>query len=342
MSGQGAWIIQKPSVGRYTRDVLRLEERPLPKTPEGSVLVRAVYLSLDPSNLMWLKLLPGWMEDVRVGDVMRGPAVGVVEHSEHQDFERGDLVVGALEWRMHSIISASALTRIRPLPHTPIEAYLSILSHVGRAALIGIKLIGRARAGETVLVSAAAGATGSLACQIALHYGCRVVGIAGGSAKCSVLSSQLGVHQTIDYRSETLETGLRRTVPDGVDVFFDNVGGETLDAALLHLKVGARVAICGAISQYANATATENYRCGNLLQLLMKRASIQGFVVPDFSTRYDELDHELHGLLRYGAIASRTHVLEGLEAAAAGLELLLSGGNHGKLLVRVSDPDARD
>jgi hypothetical protein len=330
-----AWIIRKPSVGRYTVDVLGLEDRPLDEPAEGELRVRTIYLSLDPSNLMWLKLLPGWMEDVRVGDVMKGPSIAVVERSRHRDFAPGDIVTGPLQWRRHSNIPASAVSRAHPAAADSLEANLSIFSHVGRAALIGMMFVGRARPNDVVLVSGAAGATGSLACQIAKAAGARVIGIAGGPEKCAYLARDLGLHAAIDYRKEDLSQALAAHCPTGFDVFFDNVGGALLDAALMHLRVGARVAICGAISQYSNALPPDSYRYGNLFQVFIKRARIEGFVVPDFAARYDEIDAELARLVKIGALHARTHVLSGLEQAAAGLELLLTGGNHGKLLVAV-------
>ncbi len=332
-----AWVIVKPSVGRYTSDVLSLQHRPLPQLEPGAVQVRTLYLSLDPSNLMWLKLLPGWMEEVRIGDIMKGPSIAVVERSADPALSPGDIVTGALDWRLRSVVPAASLIHISTADDVPLEAHLSIFSHVGKAALIGMTVVGRVRPGDVVLVSGAAGATGSLACEIAMAAGARVIGIAGGAEKCRFLEQELGLEAAIDYRREDLGARLLSICPQGVDMFFDNVGGPTLDAALVHLNVNARVVICGAISLYSDARPEDAYRHANLFQLLMKRARIEGFVVPDFSDRYDELDATLMKLFRQGAITSRTHVLEGLEQAARGLELLLTGGNRGKLLVRVSD-----
>ena len=332
-----AWVIQKPSVGAYRADVLKLEPHPEPAPRNGELLVRTLYLSLDPSNLMWLKLLPGWMEEVRVGDVMKGPSLAVVERSNDPSFVPGDLVTAALPWRLRSMIPAAAATPFRPDPRLSPAAQFTIFSHVGRAALIGMTLVAGVRRGETALVSGAAGATGSLACQIARDAGARVVGIAGGPEKCAYLTDELGIDAAVDYRAGDLDPAVGLACPDGVDVVFDNVGGAILDTALVHLKVGARVAICGQISQYANAGPDDAYRTGNLFQLLMKRARIEGFVVPDFDDRSDEIDARLADLVARGVLTPRLHVLEGLGKAAQGLELLLSGGNRGKLMVRVSE-----
>jgi NADPH-dependent curcumin reductase CurA len=332
-----AWVIQKPSVGGYSADVLALEERPIAEPAEGELWIRPLLLSLDPSNLMWLKLLPGWMQEVRVGDIMLGPAVGEVERSRHPDFQPGDLITAPLEWRALTLMPASAVTPLSPRPGMALEAHLSVFSHVGRAALIGMRIVGRVRPGDTVLVSGAAGATGALACQIAKAGGAEVIGIAGGAQKCRYLTEELGLRTAIDYRAENLDEALTRLCPQGVDMFFDNVGGMTLDAVLMHLNVGARIVICGAISEYSNETPVDGHRHAHLFQLLMKRARIEGFVVPDFVERYAELDATLAELVASGALVPRMHVLDGLSQAAKGLELLLSGGNHGKLVVRVQE-----
>jgi NADPH-dependent curcumin reductase CurA len=336
-----AWVIAQKSVGLYSRDVLRFEDRAVPAPAAGEVLLRPILLSLDPSNLMWLKLEPGWMEDVRIGDVMKGPAIAAVEQSNDAGLAPGDLVFGALNWQSRSVVPGAELVRLPPRPGMPLEDRLTLFSHVGRAALIGIAEIGRVRAGETVLVSAAAGATGSIAAQIAKARGCRVVGIAGGADKTAYLKDGLRLDGAIDYKAEDLGTALTRACPDGVDVYFDNVGGPTLDAALLHLRVGARIVVCGAISQYAVASPGEAYRYVNLFQLLTKRARIEGFVVPDFASRYEALDAELAQLYAAGRLTVRAHVVEGLEQAAAALELLQQGGNHGKLMVRVMPAEGR-
>ena len=333
-----AWVIQKPSVGRYRPDVLALRKCALALPQDGELLVRPLLLSLDPSNLMWLKLLPGWMQDVRIGDVMMGPALAEVEQSKHPRFRAGDLVMAPVQWRARAIVPAEIAVPVAPMRNFPLEDYLTIFSHVGRAAYIGTRIIGRVRSGDTVLVSAAAGATGSLACQIAREAGGTVIGIAGGPDKCRYLKKELGIEAAIDYRSEDLSAALERYCPRGIDVFFDNVGGATLDTALLHLRVGARIVICGAISEYSNASPIEGYRHAHLFQLLMKRARIEGFVVPDFADRYPEIDASLAAMVGRGALRARTHVLEGLAEAAEGLQLLLTGGNRGKLMVRVQGP----
>jgi NADPH-dependent curcumin reductase CurA len=338
-SSNRAWVIQKPSVGRYTPDVLTLEERALPLPEESELRVRTLHLSLDPSNLMWLKLSPGWMEEVRVGDIMKGPSVAVVESSRHPQFKCGDIVTGPLEWRLRSNVPAAQATRVELFPGVPLTDHLAVFSHVGRAAWIGMSMIGKVRAGDVVLVSGAAGATGSLACQIAKKAGARVIGIAGGKDKCAYLTDDLDIDAAIDYRTQDVGSALQRLCPDGIDVVFENVGGALLDAALGYLRVHARVVICGLISAYSDATPADQYRFASLFQLLAKRARIEGFVVPDFIEQYAQIDAALAGLVASGALKTRAHVLDGLEHAAAGLAMLLAGSNHGKLMVAVSTLD---
>ena len=330
-----AWVIQKPSVGAYNPDVLKLESRPLPAPQEGELLVRTLMISLDPSNLVWLKLLPGWMENVQVGDIMKGPSLGVVEESRDPAFKVGDIITGPLQWRERSVLPAALARGIGTVPHVPLEDHLTIYSHVGRAAYVGMKYVGQVRSGDVVLVSGAAGATGSLAAQIAKHAGARVVGIAGGAAKCAWLREELGLDDVIDYRDGLLAEGLARACPDGVDLYFDNVGGETLDNVLLHMKIHGRISICGTISQYSGEQYSQPYRIGNLFYMLMKRLRMEGFVVPDFIDRYDEMDHALAAIAAEGKLKARVHWLDGLEQAADGLALLPKGGNNGKLLVKI-------
>jgi len=337
-----SWVIRRPAGGRYQPDVLGLEERPVGEPGPEEVRVRTLYLSLDPSNLVSLRLQPGWIEDFTVGDVFRGRALAVVEASGSSAFAVGDLVSGSLPWSTRSIVRASALAPLDSLDSVPLATHLTLFSHVGHAASIGITEVGQVRPGEVVLVSGSAGATGRLAAEIALAGGARVVGIAGGKAKVAALRSETGVHGTIDYKSENLDEALARECPDGVDVYFDNVGGEMLDTVLPHMRVHGRVAICGAMSTYADPDARSIYRYANLFRTLMLRLRIEGFVAADYEHRYGELNARLAVLYRDGKITHRPHVLDGIGTAATGLELLLNGANDGKLMVRVSDEPAAD
>ena len=328
-----AWVIQKPSVGPYKADVLALEDRPLSPLQENQVQLKSLFLSLDPSNLMWLKLLPGWMEEVNIGDIMKGPSIAIVEDSNSVNFKAGDFVTGPINWSTRSTISANLLKKINHPEQRPLETNITVFSHVGLAAIIGTQEIAKIKNGETVLVSGAAGATGSLACQIALAKGCRVIGIAGGQKKCQWLIDELGISAAIDYKNENVPESLAKICPEGPEVFFDNVGGALLDSILPLLKVNARITICGQISQYGNTG--EGYAYKNLFAFLMLRLRMEGFVVPDFDTDAHRLTTELAELYDKGLLKDKPHILKGIETAAKGLEMLLSGQNHGKLLVRL-------
>jgi NADPH-dependent curcumin reductase CurA len=321
----------------YQPDCLRWMESEVRALEEGELLVRTLLLSLDPTSRNWLKLeahsqyLP-----IKIGDVMLGVAVGEVVESRAAQFARGDIVTGMWGWEDYSIANPAFVQHVPSVGNVPKEAYLSIFSHVGRAAVMGLLAIGQLKPTDCVVISGAAGATGGLAVQIAKAYGCRVVGIAGRSEKRQLVTTELGADAALDYKSEDIGAGLRRLCPDGVDLFFDNVGGPILDAVLAHMAVGCRIVVCGAMSQYDLGSAAEEYGCRNLPQLLFRRGRIEGFVVPQFADRYAEFDAILAKLFAQGKLSSRAHVVQGLENAPEALKLLFSGGNRGKLMVRIS------
>jgi NADPH-dependent curcumin reductase CurA len=332
-----AWVIEKASEGHYHTDSLRMEE-PVPGLAPGEVRLRTVYLSLDPTSRNWLKLDPvSTYLPLAVGDVMRGVAVSVVEESRSPQLQPGDAVTGLLHWETHSVVPATQVSKVdRALP---LETYLTIFSHIGLAAAIGILEIGALKPTDTVVVSGAAGATGSLAAQIALARGARVIGITGGESKRHLLLDELGLTAAIDYKAENVSAALERECPNGVDLFFDNVGGAVLDAVLENLAIGARIAICGAISQYDLGTGDAGYGCKNLPLLMFRRARMEGFVVPQFESRLQEFIDVLGSLYAQGKLTSRPHIVDGIEAAPGALKMLFSGGNNGKLIVQLSSPN---
>jgi NADPH-dependent curcumin reductase CurA len=330
-----AWIIEKPSRGRYTPDCLRWEERDVPSLADGEVLVRTELISIDPTTRNWLLLEPEkMMIPLQVGDVMIGVAVGHVVESRADGFETGDLVSGIWGWEEYSVASPMLIEK-HVDGDAPLEAYLSVFSHVGRAAIMGLSAVGDLRPSDTVVVSGAAGATGSLAVQIAKAAGCRVVGIAGGAEKCAYVAA-IGADATIDYKSEDVLAALRAQCPTGVDLFFDNVGGAILDAVLVSMAVGCRIVVCGAMSQYDLERPEDQYGVKNLQMLLFRSARMEGFVVPQFAARQAEFDARLHELWNEGAITQRSHVIDGLEHAPETVNLNLQGRNEGKLMVRVA------
>lgn len=304
-------------------------DRPVPA--DGQVLVRAIYLSLDPAMRGWMTDRKSYIEPVALGDVMRGLVVGEVAESKAEGFAVGDRVSGSLGWQQWVLATPKELQKLPVGP--PLSLFLGPLGMTGLTAYFGLLDIGKPEAGQTVVVSAAAGAVGSVVGQIAKILGCRVVGIAGGAEQCAWLTDELGFDAAIDYRSEDVGKRLRETCPQGIDVFFDNVGGAILDAALARLARGARVVICGAISQY-NATEPVPGP-SNYLSLLVNRARMEGFVIFDYRKRYPEALERLGQWIAEGRIQWREEIVEGLENAPAALQRLFDGSKRGKLIVRV-------
>lgn len=330
-----AMVITKPFSEGLPSDSLALTHKICNAPLADQLVVRPFFISLDPSNLMWLKLQKGWMEEVKVGDVMKGQALAIVEQSNATEFAPGDIVRGLIEWSTRSTINADQVERIITRDYRPTDSYLTIFSHVGRAAMIGLTEVANIKPSDTVLISTAAGATGSLACQIARATGCRVIGIAGGKEKCEWLMDELNIHGAIDYKNESISERLAELAPQGIDVYYDNVGGEMLDNLLPILNIGARVAICGQISQYSNADPTTAYRFKNFFQIFMRRLNVQGYVVPDFYSVIERVDQKLEALYNNSSVTHRPEYLHGLEQTRPGLDKLLHGKNSGKLIVKV-------
>lgn len=312
------------------------------RAPEnGEVLVETLYVSVDPAMRVWLKEDPGYVPPVEIGDVMRSGSVGRIVESKADGFTPGDLVQMRGGWQTHPTIPATGLTKLDPALGS-IEDWIGPLGGTGLTAYFGIKEIGAIQSGETVLVSGAAGAVGQMVGQIAKVEGCRVIGIAGGPEKCRFLQDELGFDGAVDYKdTDGTEAGLSAAVkaacPDGVDVYFDNVGGPTLDAALANMRLKGRIAICGRISQTA---AEELYGIKNTGLLIGKRIRMQGFIVSDFISEFPAARRWISEKLRSGAIKQSLHVLDGLESAPQGLTMLFEGRNTGKLVVKVAESDA--
>jgi len=317
--------LPKPSDWSYT-------EEPVSQPGDGEVLVKVAYVSLDPAMRGWMNDGRSYIAPVGIGEVMRAFAVGEVLASNDPDVAVGEHVGGLLGVQEYAIAHGKGVFKVDP-SLAPLPVYLGALGMPGVTAYFGLLDIGRPQAGETVLVSGAAGAVGGLVGQIAKLKGARTVGIAGGPEKCGHLVDALGFDATIDYKSEDLDAALSETCPNGVDVYFDNVGGEILDAALAHLARNARVVICGAISQYNN---TEPVRGpSNYLSLLVNHASMTGFVMSDYLDRYAEAVREMAGWLASGQLVSREDIAHGLENFPDVLLRLFSGENTGKLVLEL-------
>lgn len=309
----------------------------IPTPGDGQVLVRNIYLSLDPAMRGWMTDRKSYVEPVGLGDVMRGLTVGEVVDSKADGFAAGDLVsTAAVGWQRFGVANAKELDKLpkgQPLP-----LFLGPLGMTGLTAYFGLLDIGEPKEGETVVVSAAAGAVGSVVGQIAKIKGCRVVGIAGGADKCAWIRDELGFDAAVDYKAPDMAKALRDACPKGIDVYFDNVGGEILDAALALLNFKARIPLCGAISVY-NATEPVPGPY-NYLSILVNRARIEGFIVFDFRRRYAEALQELGQWVAEGKIQGRYDIVNGLENASTALLKLFDGSNTGKLIVQVGDEPA--
>ena len=326
------FLLAKRPVGAATRDTFTFQQVPVVQPEDGQILVKNEYLSLDPAMRGWMNEGKSYIPPVALGDVMRALGVGKVIASAHPGFAVGDYVNGALGVQDYFVGEPRGFYKVDP-KLVPLPVYLSALGMTGMTAYFALLDVGAPKAGDTVVISGAAGAVGSIAGQIAKLKGCRVVGIAGGKEKCARLVDEFGFDGAIDYKSEDVLAGLKRECPKGVDVFFDNVGGDILDAVLSRLNFKARVIICGAISQYNNKEAVKGP--ANYLSLLVNRARMEGFVVMDYADRYASAGQEMAGWLLKGQLKSKEHIVEGLESFPESLAKLFSGENHGKLVLKV-------
>jgi NADPH-dependent curcumin reductase len=310
-----------------------ITEEAIPSPGEGQVLVKILYISLDPAMRGWMSDARSYMPPVALGSVMRAGTVGRVVASKSAALSEGDFVVGHLGVQEFAVANADQLQRVDS-KLAPLSTYLGGLGMTGLSAYFGLFEVGLPKAGDTVLVSGAAGAVGAVVGQLAKIHGCTVVGIAGGPDKCAYLRS-IGFDAAIDYKSENLAEALKTHGPNGIDVFFDNVGGATLDAGLARLRLHARVVICGAISVY-NATAPAPGPA-NYLSLLVNRARLEGFIVFDYIEKYGTALAELTRLYTEGRLKLREHVVQGSVADfAETLLLLFRGENSGKLVLKIA------
>lgn len=326
------FLLAKRPVGAATRDTFTYQQVPVGQPKEGQILVKNQYLSLDPAMRGWMNEGKSYIPPVGLGEVMRALGVGQVIASAHPDFAVGDYVNGALGVQDYFLGEPRGFYKVDP-KLAPLPVYLSALGMTGMTAYFALLEVGAPKAGETVVISGAAGAVGSIAGQIAKLKGYRVVGIAGGKEKCNLLTEELGFDGVIDYKNEDVIAGLKRECPKGVDVYFDNVGGDILDAVLSQLNFKARVIICGAISQYNNKEAVKGP--ANYLSLLVNRARMEGFIVMDYADRYVAAGQEMAGWLAKGQLKSREDIVEGLETFPETLMKLFSGENNGKLILKV-------
>ncbi|MFA7944841.1 NADP-dependent oxidoreductase [Pseudomonas brenneri] len=327
------FLLAKRPVGAATRDTFTYQEVPVGNLADGQVLVRNEYLSLDPAMRGWMNEGKSYIPPVAIGEVMRALGVGQVIASNNPKFAIGDYVNGALGVQDYFLGEPRGFYKVDP-KLAPLPRYLSALGMTGMTAYFALLDTGAPKAGDTVVISGAAGAVGSIAGQIAKIKGCRVVGIAGGADKCKFLLDELGFDAAIDYKSEDVPAALKRECPKGVDVYFDNVGGDILDAVLSRLALKARVVICGAISQYNNKEAVKGP--ANYLSLLVNRARMEGFVVMDHAANFAAAGQEMAGWMAQGKLKSKEDIVEGLETFPETLMKLFNGENFGKLVLKVN------
>ncbi|MGQ8363816.1 NADP-dependent oxidoreductase [Glaciecola sp. 1036] len=328
------WRLKSRPKGEPSEDTWEFTESEVPEPKQGELLVKVLYISLDPAMRGWLNDAKSYIEPVQVGDVMRAGTVGKVIKSQHPDFAEGDYVAGYAGVQEYQITNGKGLHKVDPTL-APLSTYLGVLGMPGMTGYFGLLKSGEPKEGETVVISGAAGAVGGLVGQIAKIKGCHVVGIAGGQDKCEFLINELGFDAAIDYKNENVKKALKAACPKGVDVFFDNVGGDILDDVLTQINFKARIVICGAISQYNNTTPVKGP--SNYLSLLVNRARMEGIVVFDNAKEYPIAMKEIAQWIAEGKLKPKEHIVEGIETFPDTLMMLFTGKNFGKLMLKVGD-----
>jgi len=331
LSNKQVLLAQRPS-GKVQRSDFKIVENNVPELGENEVLVKIMHISLDPAMRGWMNAGATYIRGVEIGEVMRAFAAGTVAASNHPNFKEGDTVVGTMGAQAYAVLHGKHLTKV-DATKVPLSWYVGILGMPGMTSYFGLLEKGLPKAGETILVSGAAGMVGSLVGQIAKLKGLQVIGIAGGKEKCDSLIKDYGFDDAIDYKNtDNIAKAIRAAAPNGVDIYFDNVGGEILDAGLLNLANGARVVLCGAISQYneTNYVGLKNY-----MTLISKRGTLSGFIVLDYFYRAEECITQLAQWLAEGKIKYKEHTEKGLDHFADILNMLFTGENKGKLVLDV-------
>jgi NADPH-dependent curcumin reductase CurA len=330
------FLLRERPNGRIGPETFELVEEKAPEIGEGEALVRTEWISVDPTNRAWIRDTPTYLPPVGIGEVMRALGLGRVVASKHPAYQEGQLVQGLVGWQEWFVASDTApLLPVSEVPDVSPSAYLGVFGMTGLTAWIGMKEIGRPQPEETVVVSAAAGAVGSVAGQIAKALGARVVGIAGGAEKCALLTERLGFDAAVDYKAPDWSEQLIAATPDGIDVDFENVGGEIMEAIIARLNIRARVALCGLISGYNDAEPPPGPR--SFANLLVQRVTLQGFIVLDHFDRQAEAAADLSGWMAEGKLQPLETVVEGFEQLPTAVNMLFDGANTGKLVVRVAE-----
>lgn len=325
------YVLQKRPIGIPESDTWLRKELPIPEIKEGEILVKNHYISLDPAMRGWINENKSYIEPVAIGDVMRAGTIGKVVSSKHDRFKVGDCVTGWGGVQNYSITTGENWHLVNEAL-APMQMFLGALGMTGMTAYFGLLQVGKPKSGDIVLVSGAAGAVGSMVGQIAKIKGCEVIGIAGSQQKCDDLINNFGFDKAINYKSESFIRDFKKALPNGIDVFFDNVGGEILDLALTKIRRNARIVICGAISQY-NATTRKGPN--NYMSLLVNRATMQGMIVFDYAEQYPKAAEEIYTWIQMGKIKSSDTIIEGIDNFYEAFLRLFSGEKQGKLLLKV-------
>jgi NADPH-dependent curcumin reductase CurA len=327
-------VFARRPTGEPTLDCFRVEQAPIPPLTQGQVLVRNDFLSVDPYIRMRMEAKDSYAKVMSLGDVMVGRTAGEVIASECPEYQVGDWVVGRLGWQSYSVSSPQELQRI-DVSLAPASAYLGALGSTGVTAWIGLHLFGQPQVGETVLVSAASGAVGSVVGQLAKLAGCRAIGLAGGAEKCRIVKDIYGFDDCLDYHSKTLPEDLKHAAPQGFDIYFDNVGGEIFDAVLPLMNNFGRIPLCGLVSQY---NRLDPYRVKNLREVFNKRLTMRGFVISDHKDLWPQATEVIVSAYKAGKLHYRETIANGLECAPRAFLDVLAGKKIGKQIVRISSP----
>lgn len=330
------WRLAAHPEGLVKSSDFEWNEEPVPDLSMNKILIRVIYLSIDPTIRGWMRPERTYMSPIKIGTVIRGIGLGIVEASKNSKFQKGDIVTGLLGWQRYLVSDGKGwLSKIERLENVSLTAFLNPFGMIGLTAYFGLLEIGKPKEREVLVVSAGAGAVGSLVGQIGKIKGCKVIGIAGSEEKCRWITEKLGFDGAVNYKAESVRKRLRELCPDGIDIFFDNVGGSILDSALANLGKNARIVICGFISQYNDKKPRFELTCfGNVL---FKRATMRGFIVSDYFERTGKALADLQRWYREGRLQYREEVIIGLKNAPQALAKLFEGSNRGKMIVKVSD-----
>ena len=332
------WVLNKRPEGMPDDDCWKLEEVPIPEVKEGSILIKTLYLSIDPYMRGRMNDAKSYADPIKIGEVMTGESVGVVVESKSDNFSVGDYVCAHRGWQSYIVAHGDDRQLFKADPKiVPLSTYLGTVGMPGRTAYFGLLRVGKPKSGETIVVSAASGAVGTVVGQMAKILGCRAVGIAGGETKCSYVTDELGFDACVDYKAGNLEADLKAACPDGIDIYFENVGAEVSKAVANNLNPGARIPICGFIAHYNSTDMEKEETPFHVFGALDPTPEHRFFVVTEWFEEWPEATKELSNWIQEGKIKYRETVSEGLESAPQALRDVLSGKNFGKQVVKVAE-----